>query len=119
MAGKFNFPRSLAIYLLLCLVAAQVTGNTSFCLDNRNLHTFVVSLDCNRIRIDTFQTKTKSNGKDKDRASMSLAHTTVLFSRLVNVTLAANLPYILVYKLNFLDVKMGSKNRPRLIIGRT
>ena len=29
------------------------------------------------------------------------------------------LPYILVYKLNFLDVKMGSKNRPRLIFGRT
>ena len=91
MAGTFNFPRSLAIYLLLCLVAAQVTGNTSFFLDNRNLHTFVVSLDCNRIRIDTFQTKTKSNGKDKDRASMSLAHKTVLFSRLVNVTLAASL----------------------------
>ena len=91
MAGTFNFPRSLAIYLLLCLVAAQVTGNTSFCLDNRNLHTFVVSLDCNRIRIDTFQTKTKSNGKDKDLASMSLAHKTVLFARLVNVTLAANL----------------------------
>ena len=91
MAGTFNFPRSLAIYLLLCFVAAQVTGNTSFCLDNRNLHTFVVSLDCNRIRIDTFQTKTKSNGKDKDLASMSLAHKTVLFARLVNVTLAANL----------------------------
>ena len=29
------------------------------------------------------------------------------------------LPYILVYKSNFLDVKMGSKNRPRLIFGRT
>ena len=90
-AGTFNFPRSLAIYLLLCLVAAQVTRNTSFCLNNRNLHTFVVSLDCNRIRIDTFQTTTKSNGKDKDLASRSLAHKTVLFARLVNVTLAANL----------------------------
>ena len=30
-----------------------------------------------------------------------------------------NLPYILVYKSNFLDVKMGSKNWPRLIFGRT
>ena len=90
-AGTFNFPRSLAIYLLLCLVAAQVTRNTSFCLNNRNLHTFVVSLDCNRIRIDTFQTTTKSNGKDKYLASRSLAHKTVLFARLVNVTLAANL----------------------------
>ena len=90
MAGTFNFPRSLAIYLLLCLVAAQVTGNTSFFLDNGNLHTFVVSLDCNRIRINTFQTKTKSNGKDKDLASMSLAHKTVLFAQLVIVTLAAN-----------------------------
>ena len=29
------------------------------------------------------------------------------------------LPYILVYKSNFLDVKMGPKNRPRLIFGRT
>ena len=29
------------------------------------------------------------------------------------------LPYILAYKSNFLDVKMGSKNRPRLIFGRT
>ena len=29
------------------------------------------------------------------------------------------LPYILVYKSNFLDVKMGSKNRSRLIFGRT
>ena len=29
------------------------------------------------------------------------------------------LPYILVYKSNFLDVKVGSKNRPRLIFGRT
>ena len=29
------------------------------------------------------------------------------------------LPYILVYKSNFLDVKMGSKNWPRLIFGRT
>ena len=29
------------------------------------------------------------------------------------------LPYILVYKSNFLDVKMDSKNRPRLIFGRT
>ena len=26
MVGTFNFPRSLAIYLLQCLVAAQVTG---------------------------------------------------------------------------------------------
>ena len=30
-----------------------------------------------------------------------------------------HIPYILVYKSNFLDVKMGSKNRPRLIFGRT
>ena len=30
-----------------------------------------------------------------------------------------HVPYILVYKSNFLDVKMGSKNRPRLIFGRT
>ena len=29
------------------------------------------------------------------------------------------IPYILVYKSNFLDAKMGSKNRPRLIFGRT
>ena len=29
------------------------------------------------------------------------------------------IPYILVYKSNFLDVKMGSKNWPRLIFGRT
>ena len=29
------------------------------------------------------------------------------------------IPYILMYKSNFLDVKMGSKNRPRLIFGRT
>ena len=30
-----------------------------------------------------------------------------------------HIPYILVYKSNFLDVKMGSKNRPRHIFGRT
>ena len=29
----------------------------------------------------------------------------------------SHVPYILVYKSNFLDVKMGSKNRPRLIFG--
>ena len=29
------------------------------------------------------------------------------------------IPYILVYKSNFLDMKMGSKNQPRLIFGRT
>ena len=35
------------------------------------------------------------------------------------LTLIKELPYILVYKSKFLDVKMGSKNRPRLIFGRT
>ena len=91
MVGTSNFPRSLAIYLLLCTVAAQVTKNTSFCLENRNLHTLVVSQDCNRIRIDIFEAKTKSNGTDKDCSNTSPVLKSVLFSRLVNITLAANL----------------------------
>ena len=36
-----------------------------------------------------------------------------------NLICSCQIPYILVYKSNFLDVKMGSKNRPRLIFGRT
>ena len=38
---------------------------------------------------------------------------------LVVVVVIVVVPYILVYKSNFLDVKMGSKNRPQLIFGRT
>ena len=38
---------------------------------------------------------------------------------IIEGSLINTVPYILVYKSNFLDVKMGSKNRPRLIFGRT
>ena len=91
MAQTTRVFRSLTIYLLFCLFVAQlVSRNTTNIGKNRNLHTLMVSRDCNQAKIDT----SNSNGVKRyiKIAPTQLQHSRPLQSpRLLNITLAANL----------------------------